>query len=106
MVRPRYQADLPSISYSGPEVIVKIGAKPEKKSWREKGSGQMDPYVGMIIAAKYIYCFDEQGKQTKPLVVELTYLPKDFFFFQNLDKTTSLYKKLPFEFADEVRFLG
>jgi hypothetical protein len=65
----------------------------------------MDPYVGLIAAAKYIYCYNEKGQQVKDLVVEFTYLPKDFWFFRDR-KTTALYKRLPFEFADQVRFLG
>jgi hypothetical protein len=97
--------DLPSIDYAGAEVVVHIGAQPDKVSWRKKGSGQMDPYVGLIAAAKYIYCYNEKGQQVKDLVVEFTYLPKDFWFFRDR-KTTALYKRLPFEFADQVRFLG
>lgn len=97
--------DLPSIVYSGRDVIVRIGAKPEKKSWREKGSGQMDPYLGLILAAKYIYCYDGNGQKVKDLVLEFTYLPQGFWFFSN-PETTALYKRLPLEFADRVRFLG
>ena len=97
--------DLPSIDYAGAEVIVRIGAQPDKVSWRNKGSGQMDPYVGLIAAAKYIYCYDHAGQKVKDLVVEFTYLPPNFWFFQN-PETTALYKRLPFEFADQVRFLG
>ncbi len=97
--------DIQSISHRGDEVIVRVGARPDKKSWREKGSGQMDPYLGMILAAKYIYCYDAKGKKTKDLVLEFTYLPEGFWFFANPD-TTALYKRLPLEFADEVRFLG
>lgn len=98
--------DIPSIDHAGPEVIVKIGARPHVKSWRAKGSGQMDPYVGMIAAAKYIYCFDAAGSQVKPLVVEFTFLPEGFWFFKDAENATALYKRLPYEFADEVRFLG
>jgi hypothetical protein len=97
--------DINSIYHTGPEVIVRIGAKPDKKSWNSKGSGQMDPYIGMIAAAKYIYCYDANGQQSKPLIVEFTYLPLGFKFFSN-PSPTALYKRLPFELADEVRFLG
>lgn len=98
--------DIPSIVHAGAaEVVVKVGAQPHRKSWREKGSGQMDPYLGLILAAKYIYCYDESGRKTRDLVVEFTYLPPDFWWFQN-PTTTALYKRLPIEFADEVRFLG
>jgi hypothetical protein len=97
---------IPSIDVSQEEVRVKIGALPDRKSWREKGSGQMDPYVGMIAAAKYIYCFDESGRQVRPLVVEFTHLPRDFFFFRDYARSNSLYKRLPFEFGDSVQFLG
>ncbi len=98
--------DIPSIEHDGDEVVVKVGVKPDKKSWVEKGSGQMDPYVGMILAAKYIYCFDEFGRKVKPLVVEFTYLKSDFWWFSDLATTTSLYKRLPIEFADKVRWCG
>jgi hypothetical protein len=104
--RGDFAPSIPSIKVTQHEVRVKIGAKPERKSWREKGSGQMDPYVGMIAAAKYIYCFDESGVKSRPLVVEFTYLPPDFFFFKDYANTNSLYKKLPFEFGDSVEFLG
>ena len=98
--------DLPSICYRGSEVIVKIGARPEKKSWIEKGSGQMDPYIGLIAAARYIYCYNEAGQKDKNLVVEFTYIPPDFPFFRDGPRATALYKRLAYEFADEVRFLG
>lgn len=98
--------DIPSIDHVGNEVIVKVGVNPDKKSWAEKGSGQMDPYVGLILAAKYIYCFDETGQKIKPLVVEFTNLRSDFWWFADLSTTTSLYKRLPIEFADEVRWRG
>ena len=98
--------DLPSIRHDGPEVVVRIGAQPDRKSWRAKGSGQMDPYIGMIAAAKYIYCHDSNGEQTRPLIVEFAYLPTEFWFFKDRENATALYKRLPFEFADEVRFLG
>lgn len=97
--------DLPCIDYTGEEVIVRVGARPDRKSWKEKGSGQMDPYVGLILAAKYIHCYDSSGKKIKDLVLEFTYLPPDFWFFADAD-TTALYKRLPIEFADQVRFLG
>lgn len=95
-----------SISVRKAEVAVRIGARPDVKSWREKGSGQMDPYVGMILAAKLIYCYNEEGIQTKPLIVEFAYLPPGFWFFKDAEKATALYKRLPYEFAHEVRFLG
>jgi hypothetical protein len=95
-----------SIAVRDAEVVVRIGAKPDVKSWHQKGSGQMDPYVGMILAAKLIYCYNDQGTQTKPLVVEFTYLPAGFWFFKDAEQATALYKRLPYEFADEVRFLG
>ncbi len=98
--------DIPSLEHRGPEVIVHIGAKPNRNSWHTKGSGQMDPYVGLIAAAKYIYCYDKSGKQVKPLIIEFTYLPLDFWFFKDGANAKALYKRLPFEFADEVRFLG
>lgn len=97
---------IPSMVNEEDIAVVKIGAKPEKKSWREKGSGQMDPYIGMIAAAKYIFCFDDNGLQTKPLRVEFTYLPEGFHFFKNWETSNSLYKTLAFEIADEVVFLG
>ena len=75
--------DIPSIIHSGNEVVVRIGAKPDKKSWREKGSGQMDPYIGLIVAAKYIYCYDQEGQKRKPLVVEFTYINEGFWFFKD-----------------------
>ncbi|MEM9945825.1 MAG: hypothetical protein AAF810_07150 [Cyanobacteria bacterium P01_D01_bin.36] len=104
-VRGFIPPNIPSINHDGTEVVIRIGAKPDKKSWRTKGSGQMDPYIGMILAAKYIYCYDTDGRKIKPLVVEFSYLPKDFWFFRDR-QSTALYKRLPFEFADEVRFLG
>jgi hypothetical protein len=98
--------DLPCIQHSdASEVTVKVGAKPDKKSWREKGSGQMDPYLGLILAAKYIYCYDEAGKKNKDLNLEFTFLPPGFWFFAD-PTTTSLYKRLPIEFADKTSFLG
>jgi hypothetical protein len=98
--------DIPSIDHSASgEVIVNVGADPTRKSWREKGSGQMDPYVGMILAAKYIYCYDERGVKVKDLVLRFTKLPVGFWFFADPD-TTALYKRLPIEFADRVEFLG
>lgn len=103
---PEIAPDIPSISHSGVEVIVRIGARPERPSWRTKGSGQMDPYIGMLVAAKYLYCYDSEGVQVKPLVIEFAYLPTDFFFFKDWEKSNSLYKRLPFEIADEIRFCG
>ncbi|MNG68862.1 hypothetical protein D3C73_248390 [compost metagenome] len=88
------------------KVIIKIGAKPERASWRTKGSGQMDPYIGMIAAAKYAYCFDHSGQKIRELVVEFTYLPADFFYFTDWESSTSLYKRLAFEIADKVVFCG
>lgn len=97
---------LPSIEFSSTtEVIVNVGAQPQRPSWRTKGSGQMDAYLGMILAAKYIYCFDAAGQKTKDLVLRFRYLPPDFWFFANPD-STALYKRLPIEFADRVEFLG
>jgi hypothetical protein len=99
--------DVPSIDHtSEKDVVVKIGAKPDVKSWREKGSGQMDPYLGMIVAAKYLYCFDAAGRQVRRLRVDFTYLPPDFWFFKDGAAATALYKRLPMTFPDEVRFLG
>lgn len=98
--------DIPSIEVTPSEVIIHIGAKPEKKSWREKGSGQMDPYIGMIAAAKSIYCYNEAGEKTKDLVVKFTYIPPGFWWFENWQESTSLYKTLAFEIADRVEFLG
>lgn len=97
--------DINSIDYRGREVIVRIGAKPDRPSWETKGSGQMDPYIGLIAAAKYIYCYNREGIKTKDLVVEFTYLPPNFKFFNN-PQPTALYKRLPFEIADRVVFLG
>lgn len=98
--------DLPCIVHSSTTTVtVKVGANPDRKSWREKGSGQMDPYVGLILAAKYIYCYDGAGNKTRDLTLEFTYLPKGFWFFAN-PETTALYKRLPLEFADKVAFLG
>src|SRR5207253_648504 len=88
------------------DVVVRIGANPNVKSWREKGSGQMDPYVGMILAAKYMYCYDGHGTQIRNLRVDFTKLPPGFWFFKDGARATALYKRLPFEFANEVRFLG
>lgn len=101
-----FAPDIQSIQVSREEVRVNIGAQPDKKSWREKGSGQMDPYIGMIAAAKYIYCFDVGGRQIKPLVVCFKFLPPDFFWFQNWQTSKSLYKTLAFEIGDRVEFLG
>lgn len=98
--------DIPSIEVTEHKVIVHVGAKPEKKSWKEKGSGQMDPYIGMIAAAKYIYCFDRNGYQDRRMVVQFTHLPKDFWWFKNWEKSKSLYKTLAFEIADQVDFCG
>jgi hypothetical protein len=99
--------DVPSIDHTSEnDVVVKIGAKPDVKSWREKGSGQMDPYLGMIVAAKYLYCFDAAGKQARRLRVDFTNLPPDFWFFKDGVDATALYKRLPMRFPDEVRFLG
>ena len=66
----------------------------------------MDPYIGMIAAAKHIYCFDQQGQKTKEMVVEFTYLPKDFWWFRGWQTSRSLYKTLAFEIADRVEFNG
>jgi hypothetical protein len=99
--------DVPSIDYtSESDVVVRIGAKPDVQSWRTKGSGQMDAYVGMILAVKYLHCYDQHGEQVRRLRVDFTKLPPGFWFFQDGAKATALYKRLPFEFADEVRFLG
>lgn len=98
--------DIQSIDVSDTEVTVRIGAQPDKKSWREKGSGQMDPYIGMIAAAKYVYCFDSKGRQTKPLVVSFKFLPPDFFWFKGWESSRSLYKTLAFKIGDRVEFLG
>lgn len=97
---------IPSMVNEDNLAIVKIGAKPDKKSWKCKGSGQMDPYIGMIAAAKYIFCYNENGQKTKPLRVEFTYLPEGFHFFKDWQSSNSLYKTLAFEIADEVVFLG
>ncbi len=98
--------DIPSIEVTDTEVVVHIGAKPEKKSWRQKGSGQMDPYIGMIAAAKFIYCFDASGRQAKTMVVKFTFVPPDFWWFRDWQTSKSLYKTLAFEIADRVEFLG
>lgn len=99
--------DVPSIDHtSESDVVVRIGANPNVKSWQEKGSGQMDPYVGMILAAKYLHCYDRYGRQVRRLRVDFTKLAPGFWFFREGAKATALYKRLPFEFADEVRFLG
>ena len=92
--------DIQSIEVGSNCVTVKIGARPEKKSWREKGSGQMDPYIGMIAAAKYIYCYDSTGKQSKELVVSFKFIPPDFFWFKDWKTSKSLYKTLAFEIGD------
>jgi hypothetical protein len=97
---------IPSIEVSATTVIVNVGAKPEKKSWEEKGSGQMDPYIGMIAAAKYMYCFDHHGNQVKEMVVRFNFLPPDFWWFKGWEKSRSLYKTLAFQIADRVEFLG
>jgi hypothetical protein len=96
--------ELNSIEVLKDKVIVHIGVKPDKPSWKTKGSGQMDTYLGMIYSAKIIYCYDTSGNQAKPLVVDFKYLPKDFFWFR--DCNNSLYCKLPKLFADEMRFNG
>jgi hypothetical protein len=99
--------DVPSIDYTSErDVVVRIGAKPDVKSWRQKGSGQMDPYVGMILAAKYMHCYDRAGRKTRNLRVDFTHLPPGFWFFKDGDQATALYKRLPVEFPDKVRFLG
>ncbi len=95
-----------SIEVANNHVTVHIGANPEVKSWREKGSGQMDPYIGLIAAAKYIYCFDAAGAQIKSMKVRFSNLPPDFWWFENYQTSRSLYKTLAFEIADEVEFAG
>lgn len=97
---------IPSIEVTDDSVIVHVGARPEKKSWKEKGSGQMDPYIGMIAAAKYLYCFKPDGTKSKKMVVSFTHLPKEFWWFANWKESRSLYKTLAFEIADEVWFDG
>lgn len=98
--------EIPSIEVGATEVIVNVGAKPDKKSWAAKGSGQMDPYIGMIAAAKFIYCFNADGEQVKDLIVRFKFLPPDFWWFQGWENSRSLYKTLAFEIADKVEFLG
>jgi hypothetical protein len=66
----------------------------------------MDPYVGMILAAKYMHCYDRAGRKTRNLRVDFTHLPPGFWFFKDGDQATALYKRLPVEFPDKVRFLG
>lgn len=102
----QFARDIQSIEVNDLQVIVNIGAQPDKKSWKEKGSGQMDPYIGMIAAAKYIYCFDKAGNQIKEMVVRFKFLPEDFWWFRNWEESKSLYKTLAFEIADKVEFLG
>jgi hypothetical protein len=102
--RGHFARDIPSIEVSDDEVIVHIGANPDKKSWREKGSGQMDPYIGLIAAAKYIYCFDSLGKQVRAMVVRFTNLPPNFWWFRDWQESRSLYKTLAFQLADRVEF--
>lgn len=97
---------IPSIEVSAKQVIVHIGAQPERKSWKEKGSGQMDPYIGMIAAAKYMYCFDKTGAKTREMIVSFTHLPPTFWWFDGWEDSSSLYKTLAFEIADKVVFCG
>jgi hypothetical protein len=97
---------LPCIVVAEGTVTVKIGAKPDKKSWVEKGSGQMDPYLGLIAAAKYIYCYDDNGMKIRDLTVEFTYIPEGFAFFKDGKDATALYKRLAYELSDRVVFLG
>lgn len=104
-VRGDVAPPIPSIEVQRDAVIVKVGARPEAKSWREKGSGQMDPYLGLILAAKYIYCYDPHGEKCRQLILRFVHLPPGFWFFADAE-TTALYKRLPIEFADEVEFLG
>lgn len=104
--RGHFARDIQSINVLEDKVIVNIGANPDKKSWKEKGSGQMDPYIGLIAAAKYIYCFDKKGHQDKEMVVRFKYIPNDFWWFKDWKTSTSLYKTLAFEIADKVEFLG
>ncbi|WP_186259553.1 hypothetical protein [Burkholderia gladioli] len=98
--------DINSIEVLPHAVTVHIGAKPDVKSWEAKGSGQMDPYIGMIAAAKYIYCFDAIGAQVRKMRVRFTFLKPDFWWFQNYQTSRSLYKTLAFQIADEVEFAG
>ncbi len=86
------------------EVRVMIGVRPDRPSWTTKGSGQMDTYLGLICAAKLLYCYDANGKQVKELNVVFKYLPNGFWWFR--DKNKSLYNTVPKEIADNLIFNG
>ncbi len=90
------------IDVTDDEVRVLIGVRPERKSWAQKGSGQMDTYVGLIFAARLLFALQDNGEKTKEVVAFFKNLPPDFWWFA--DSNHSLYNTLPKEFADRYEY--
>jgi hypothetical protein len=84
------------------KVKINMNVNPDKKSWRDKGTGQMDPYVGLIYAAALLHAYDENGNKVRDVVANFRRLPPSFWWL--LPKNGSLYRVLPSLFCDDWEF--
>lgn len=95
-------AGIKCFDVSDDAVTIQIKANPDKKSWRDKGTGQMDPYVGLIYAAALLHGYDANGRKVRDIVTNFQNLPPGFWWLQ--DTNGSLYRVLPQLFSDEWTF--
>lgn len=83
-------------------VTINIKANPNVKSWRDKGTGNMDPYPGLIYAAALLHAYDGDGNKIRNVIANFERLPRGFWWLQ--ETNGSLYRILPSLFCDEWIF--
>jgi hypothetical protein len=98
------------LSVSSNRVEVIIGARPDRKGWKTKGTGNLDPYPGLVLLADLLLCRTGPRKsdRSRKLVVVFKHLPKNFWWFKKFP--TELYLELLIDpakrIADDVVFKG
>jgi len=79
-------------------VTCTIGVKPDGSGWDTKGTGNLDPYPGLVKMIEILCCYEGKRKKRK-LVTHFSNLPEDFPWFR---ERSSLYLDLIEEFSDEI----
>jgi hypothetical protein len=87
---------------AGTHLVDRNNGRLVKCMWLSKGTGGLDPYPGVLLANKILFCTDEDGRSVRRLVAEFAKIPRSFWWW---DATaTRLNNRLIEEIADEVRY--
>lgn len=83
------------------ELLYINNSSKDAKSFENKGSGNWDPYPGLVKMIDILFCMNERGEKKRKLITYLRNIPKDFWWFE---ERSSIYYDLIELFSDEIYF--